>query len=55
MQLLHIKCSANGVGTMKLHDEDSIESLVTKYVNMLMHADNRDEAFNCREDAEKAV
>ena len=53
IQLPSIKCSTNGEGVMRLHDEDDIEDLVDRYINILTYVDNGAGIFNCREDVEK--
>ena len=53
MQLLNIKCSTNGEDAMRLHNEDDIEDLADRNINILTHIYDRAGIFNCREDAEK--
>ena len=38
---------------MRLYDEDDMEDLVDRYINMLTYVDDGAGIFNCREDIEK--
>ena len=55
MQLPCVKCSTNGVGVMRLHNNDEIEGIIDKCINMVMHVNDGAWIFNCREDREKAA
>ena len=53
IQLPSIKCSINGKGVMRLYDENDLEDLVDRYINMLTYVDDGAGIFNYREDVEK--